>query len=410
MSPIAAAPATENPARAPIAVCGAGVGGLVFAARLAQAGKRVVALEARSEAACGREGVFLTLAPNGMNGLRPVECYDAVKANGIDTTAIEIQNANGRRLGLAAQSDHEAAFGAPSITIGRGRLAELLIAAARAAGVDLRFSTRVTAVSQTADKVRLALGDGSALDADILVAADGLRSNVRAMVFPEYPAPHFTGLIGTGGITEAQIPDTGGTMRMTFGNRAFFGYLKAKGQPVYWFNSYAADDGADGRVIDPAGYARKILALHADDPSPNPAILERVESLDRCYPIYDMPKLPTWHKGRVVLVGDAAHAVGPHAGQGASMAVEDALVLAACLEAETSPTAAFRRYEALRRPRVGHVVRITARNGSQKRASGRLALLVRDLVLPWLIPLSVRTGRRLLRHRVDLRPLAHADA
>jgi 2-polyprenyl-6-methoxyphenol hydroxylase-like FAD-dependent oxidoreductase len=410
MSTIAAAPATENPARGPIAVCGAGIGGLVLAAQLAQAGKQVVVLEARSEAACGSEGVFLTLAPNGMNGLRPIGCYEPVKENGIDTTAIEIRNAGGRRLGLAGQSDHEAAFGAPSVTIRRGRLAELLIAAARAAGVDLRFGTRVTAIGQMVDTVRVALGDGSALDREMVVAADGLRSGVRAMVFPEYPEPHFTGLIGTGGITEAQIADTGGTMRMTFGNRAFFGYLKAEGQPVYWFNSYAADDGVDGRAIDPAGYARQILALHADDPSPNRAILERVESLDRCYPIYDMPKLPSWHKGRIVLIGDAAHAVGPHAGQGASMAIEDALVLAACLDAETSYAAAFRRYEALRRPRVEHVVRITARNGSQKRASGRLALLVRDLVLPLLIPLSVRAGRRLLKHRVDLRPLAHAEA
>lgn len=63
------------------------------------------------------------------------------------------------------------------------------------------------------------------------------------MVFPEYPAPHFTGLIGTGGVTEAQVADTGGVMRMTFGNNAFFGYLKVAGQPVYWFNSYSGAEG-----------------------------------------------------------------------------------------------------------------------------------------------------------------------
>jgi hypothetical protein len=56
------------------------------------------------------------------------------------------------------------------------------------------------------------------------------------MVFPEYPRPHYTGLIGTGGITEAEISDTGGLMRMTFGSNAFFGYLKPAGQPVYWFD------------------------------------------------------------------------------------------------------------------------------------------------------------------------------
>jgi 2-polyprenyl-6-methoxyphenol hydroxylase-like FAD-dependent oxidoreductase len=156
------------------------------------------------------------------------------------------------------------------------------------------------------------------------------------VVFPEYPKPHFTGLIGTGGITDAPVPDTGGVMRMTFGNNAFFGYLKAEGRPVYWFNSYAAGVGENGKIADPSGYAKETRALHLDDPSPNAEILEHVDGIERSYPLYEMPKLPCWHKGRVVLIGDAAHAVGPHAGQGAAMAIEDALVLAASLEAEHS--------------------------------------------------------------------------
>src|SRR5262249_4992580 len=157
---------------------------------------------------------------------------------------------------LAEQLDHEREFGAPSITIGRGRLAELLLARARDAGVDVRFGTRVSEVDASPDTVRLRLSHGELLDADILIAADGLRSTVRELVFPEYPAPHFTGLIGTGGITEAPVPATGGVMRMTFGNNAFFGYLKDAAKPVYWFNSYASHEAGNGKVADPAGYAK----------------------------------------------------------------------------------------------------------------------------------------------------------
>ena len=108
------------------------------------------------------------------------------------------------------------------------------------------------------------------------------------MVFPECPKPHFTGLVGTGGITDAPVPDTGGVMRMTFGNDAFFGYLKAKGQPIYWFNSYAARAGENGKITDPPGYAKEIRALHLDDPSPNAEILEHVDRIERSYPFYDM--------------------------------------------------------------------------------------------------------------------------
>jgi 2-polyprenyl-6-methoxyphenol hydroxylase-like FAD-dependent oxidoreductase len=95
-----------------------------------------------------------------------------------------------------------------------------------------------------------------------------------------------------------------------------------------------------------------------------------------------------------VLIGDAAHAGGPHAGQSASMAIEDALVLATSLDAEQSHEAAFRRFEKLRRERIDQVVKLTARNSSQKRAGGWLSLLIRDLVLPFL-------GRKLCHYRVD---------
>jgi len=117
--------------------------------------------------------------------LRAIGCFEAVKKNGIDTTGIEILNAKGKRFALADQSDHERVFGAPSITIRRGMLAEILLAQPRATGVDARFNVRMTGVAASSDRVRLALSDGASHDADILVAADGLRSSVREMVFPQ---------------------------------------------------------------------------------------------------------------------------------------------------------------------------------------------------------------------------------
>jgi 2-polyprenyl-6-methoxyphenol hydroxylase-like FAD-dependent oxidoreductase len=102
-----------------------------------------------------------------------------------------------------------------------------------------------------------------------------------------------------------------------------------------------------------------------------------------------------------VLIGDAAHAVGPHAGHGASMAIEDALVLAASLDAERSLEAAFRRFEKLRRKRIDEVVKLAARNSSQKRVNGWLSLMIRDLVLPFLIPHGIKMGRKLCQYRVD---------
>ena len=87
------------------------------------------------------------------------------------------------------------------------------------------------------------------------------------------------------------------------------------------------------------------------------------------------------------------------------MAIEDALVLAACLEAEEGHDRGFARFEILRRDRVAKVVKLTARNSSQKRSSGWIGLFVRDLVLPFMILIGVRAGRKLLAFRADATPL-----
>jgi len=389
-----------------IVICGAGVAGLTLAIRLAQLGRKSTVLEARSESAVSTEGVFLTLAPNGMNGLKAIDCFAEVRAAGIITTGIELRNASGKRLACVEQADHEREFGAPSVTLGRGQLMAILVARARSAGVDVRFDARLMAANEHRDGIALQLSTGERVEADILVAADGLRSTVREKLFPEYPGARFTGLIGTGGTAEASIPDTAGVMRMTFGDSAFFGYIKVHAKPLYWFNSYAASEPGDGKVEDPAAYAKAIFAMHANDPEPNATILRRAGRLERNYPIYDLPKLPSWHKERVVLVGDAAHAVGPHAGQGASMAIEDALVLAACMEGERDCEHAFSRYESLRSKRIEEVVALTRANSAPKRLSSKLAILVRDLLLPFLVPLGIRAGRKLFRFRADLAPLA----
>ena len=107
MSTIESVTASENVRLPEVAICGAGIAWLTLATRLAGMGHRPVVFEARDEAAAVSEGAFLTLAPNGANGLRAIGCFEAVKTNGIDTTGIEILNAKGKRLGLADQSDHE---------------------------------------------------------------------------------------------------------------------------------------------------------------------------------------------------------------------------------------------------------------------------------------------------------------
>ena len=388
-----------------IGIAGAGIGGLALAIALKRKGFAPMVFERRQRGQVGAEGIFLTLAPNGFNALRGLGLAEAIGARGVVTTGIALHNEHGKQIGLVDYTAHAQAFGAPSVTIKRGALGETLLDAAVAEGVDIRFGAAVEALTESGDGVTILAG-GESHRADILVAADGLRSAVRRLALPHLPSPVFNGLIGSGGIVDVpSVAPTGGRMKMTFGRRAFFGYIKEGTGPVYWFHSYPSDTETI-RIDDPAAFARKLQDLHRDDPLDNSAIINAEHAVRGAYPDYDIPSLPDWFTDRVVLMGDAAHAVTPHSGQGASMALEDALVLAACIEAEATPIAAFRRFESLRRERVEAAVTLGRQGGQQKKAQSWLALRLRDLILPLVVPLGQKAQEKLLAFRADRSPLA----
>lgn len=404
MSVIATVPASGKTNRPHLAICGAGIGGLALALALHAQGFRPVVLERRNAEQVRNDGLFLTLAPNGINALKALGLADAVSAAGWDTAGLAIFNERGKRLGLVDYAAHRHDFGAPSVTIRRGALGGVLLDAAIAAGVDLRLGADLTSLAETDTGVTLDVG-GARETFDAVIACDGLRSTIRRLRFPELPAPRYSGLIGTGGVVDVPgVAPTQGVMNMTFGKRAFFGYLKAVGGPVLWFNTYPAPEREAGPIADPAAYATRIAAMHRDDPLDNSKILQAVAAIPFHYPIYDMDELDRWSSARVLLMGDAAHAVAPHSGQGASLAIEDAVVLAACLaDGVMEP---LQRFETLRRQRVQTAIEIGRMAGSQKHAQSWLALRIRDLILPIVMPMGVRAQQRMFGFRADQTPLA----
>ena len=399
-------PARGKTNRPHIAIVGAGIGGLALAIALARRGFSPVVIEKRSAGQIRGDGLFLTLAPNGVNALRALGLADTVIAGGLDTRGIALFNERGRQVALMDYGQHSARFGAPSSTVRRGVLGGALLDAALEAGIELRLGAGLDGLSESGDGVTFDVA-GNRERADAVIACDGLRSSVRRLAFPELPAPRYSGLIGTGGVVDAPgVAATDGIMKMTFGTKAFFGYLKEGDGPVLWFNTYPAPESEVGPIADPSAYARQVASLHAGDPLDNAKILAAVPSIERNYPVYDMDELSTWSTPRVLLMGDAAHAVAPHSGQGASMAIEDALVLAACLDDSASVAAAFSRFESLRRDRVATAIAIGRQAGSQKHAQSWLALRIRDLILPLVMPMGVKAQERMFRFRADLTPLA----
>ncbi|GLQ12463.1 FAD-dependent oxidoreductase [Devosia yakushimensis] len=394
--------------KTPIAIVGAGFAGLALAIALARKGYSPLVIEKRSEQQLADEGIFVTLAPNGMNALRGLGLADKARAAGVETRGIAFYNEHGRALGALDYNRHAKRFAAPSVTIRRGALGTVLLEAARAEAVAIRFGAAVEAVEETGSEVIVTTANGTKDSFDMLIAADGLRSAVRRLVMPGLPAPIYNGLQGSGGIVDVpELPPTDGRMRMTFGEKAFFGYIKEAGGPVYWFDTFPSADESRVETANGEDVLRLLADLHRTDPEVNRRIIAATDPATiRIYPDYDIPSLPRWSTDRVVLIGDAAHAVTPHSGQGASMALEDALVLAAAIEAEARPANAFARFESLRRARVEAAVRLGRQGGAPKKAQGWLALRLRDLLLPLFVPLGQKAQEQLFAYRADLNPLS----
>jgi 2-polyprenyl-6-methoxyphenol hydroxylase-like FAD-dependent oxidoreductase len=392
------------PLRDAVGIVGGGVAGLALASALADR-RRVTLFEARSEVRCREEGVFLTLAPNGVNALRALGLAEQVCAAGVVTTGMILRNETGRIVASFDYGDQRARFGAPTVSIPRGRLTGLLIDAARRGGAELVFGARVRDLREKACSVEVELDGGRTRAFGWLAGCDGVGSIARSRVAGRRLQLRFTGQVGTGGFAPVgPAPEAPpGVMQMVFGRRAFFGFLPAQSGLTYWFDSFAAET-AVSVPSDPEGLASRVQSLHDDAPSPARRIVEAIGCVEGPYPIFEAPALDAWSRGRTVLLGDAAHAIAPHAGQGASLALEDAVVLARCLS-EAPADEALSLFERLRRPRADAALRLGRFSGGSKRAPGPLARRARDLLLPWLVRIAGRRQARFFGYRADVAPL-----
>ena len=377
-------------------IIGCGIGGPATAMALRKAGIDAEIFEAYQDTA-GDVGSFLNVASNGLDALRVLGAHHKVMDAGIPTPHMVMWSGSGKKLGEVANG-LALDDGTVSHTILRSDLYRIVRDEAAARGIAISYGKRLVSYVDTDDQVTAHFADGTTASGDILIAADGVHSRTRAQLDPNAPAPRYSGLYSFGGIVrDGDFTGEPGFYNMVFGKRAFFGYTVAASGETWWFANLPRELGDV-----PPDWKPLLVEAFNDDANFSAELISR-SKIDLALPVHDLPPLRTWHKGRVVLTGDAAHATSPSAGQGASQAIEDAIVLARCLRDAADHREAFERFESERRGRVERVVAYS-RTISNSKAAGPVGRVFRDLMMPFF--LKKTAGQESLswmyRHHISL--------
>jgi len=389
-------------------IIGGGIAGPVTAMALQRAGIESVVYEAYDTSAGLDAGAFLTVAVNGLDALRTLDVHEPVLAAGFPTRNMEFYSGTGKRLGEIPIGG-TLPDGTVTHTIKRADLYRVLHDEAVGRGIPIEHNRRLVDGGTMPDGGVVArFEDGTEAAGDLLVGADGIHSRTRRIIDPSAPEPRYTGLGNIGGFTrEASVNARQGIYAMVFGKRAFFGYTVSPSGEIWWFANppeAREPDRAELAATTTEQWKERLTYLFADDATPAVEIIRATPGDLAGTNQYDMPSVPTWHRGPVVIIGDAAHAASPASGQGASMAIEDAVVLAKSLRDLPDIQQAFATYERLRRGRVERVVAHGARSSSGK-AAGPVARVLRDLMLPVFLKRAAGSGEKSLawmyNHHVD---------
>ncbi len=349
-------------------VVGGGIGGIAAAVALAQSGIDVQVYEQAQRLT--EVGAGVSLAPNGLRVLERLGAGERIGRVGARYSSSQLRLSDGRVM------PHEPyQFAVPGQNVGIHRADLLAVLAGRLPPSTVRTGYRCTGFSQDDSSATVGFADGSTATADVVIGADGIHSVLQGFVVA--PAePVFSGVVAYRGLVPRPADYPAGTIRMWMGEgRHFLVFPVRAGQLLNYVGFVQSDTAVRESWSAPGDPA----ALAAHFAGWDPIIGQVIAAISGPggsgfqWGMYDRVPLPRWSIGRLTLLGDAAHPMLPHLGQGVNQALEDAVALATLLGACASPAGVPRglaAYEGLRRDRTARVQLGSRRQGAGYDSSG----------------------------------------
>jgi FAD-dependent urate hydroxylase len=371
------------PAGGRVLIVGGGIAGLALVRTLAGAGVSLELIERQVAWRPARTGIYLP--GNATRALRALGLQAQVASRAIEIATQRARDHRGRLLGEVDVAELWAAVG-PCLAIGRAELHDVLLEAA--GNVPIRMGLAVERLAQHNGVVSVELSDGTSGEYDLVVGADGINSTVRRLAFDPTAASRPVGQVAWRFL--APRPPEVTTWSAMLGRRTAFVTIPIGGDRVYCYGDVVTRQGLDGAEHSAPERLKQLFAEFAD---PAAALVSALNAATDVHVTrIEEVTLDCWVRGHIVLIGDAAHATSPNMAEGAAMALEDALVLAACLSESAAIPAALAAFEDRRRPRTDWVRAQTHRRDRTR----SLPPAVRDNV--------VRVLRRRIFH-ANYRPL-----
>ena len=348
-----------------IAIVGGGLAGLAAANALKTFGIKTDVFE--TAPALGEIGAAVNVSPQAVKALQAIGVGDKVAAVGTTSPGIYTRNMQtGEFLELNDRHKAAARYGAPYYTFHRADLLDAL-----ASGLDhsaIHLGHQLTAIEERSDRITLAFANGTEIAAEFVIAADGVRSLIRQKLYGA-DNPTYTGqMVWRALLNGSDVPDdvlepTGHIQWVGPGCHLLAYYIRGTKQ----VNIVTQED-TDKWVEEGWSTRGDPDEMRLSFPNPEPRLKKLLSLVTECskWGLFTRPLTQNWGRGRIQLIGDAAHAMLPNAGQGACQAFEDSYILARWLESSRDPAEAFKGFRRIRIPRVHGVQRLSISNARFK--------------------------------------------